>query len=260
MKIFLYIYFIFGIAPLFCKAQTYESDTISQYQFKGTLSEYNKPSYKYNDGELGEEERKRHSLLVYGAAYLHDSLSNTVCERRIDLIGEMVEEDFVYLVIDTMTNTFYWVDSGFEDTHERNAMFGSCRIEGEVLYLQPAFSSRTIHNNNKKTTVFNDSIGLLYAGNDLFQSNKKRIKEYKFIITEDELRNITDRFLPWEIPYKEWEEKVYVFAEDEKYLPHNPQKIMFHSLYEESFYPFCLYRIDLGTKNEIVVNQFYIFP
>ena len=258
MKIFLYILFIFGITPFFCKAQAYEPDTISQSQFKGTLSEYNKPLYKDNDWVLGEEERMHHSLLVYGASYLHDSLCNTVCEGTIDMISEKVKEDFVYLVIDTMTNTFYWVDSGFEDTHERNTMFGSCRIEGEVLYLKAEYSSRTVHDNNKKTTVFNDSIGLLYAGDVLFLSNIERIKEYKFLITEDQLRNITNCILPWEMPYKEWESEVRVFCDGDKFLPQNPEKDMFHSPYEELFYPYVLYRIDLGTKNRRVVNGIYI--
>ena len=76
MKKLLLSTFIICIMPAFGNAQL--QDTIKQSDFKGDLSEYNKPYYKHNDGELDNKESKRHSLLVYGAAYLHDLLSITV--------------------------------------------------------------------------------------------------------------------------------------------------------------------------------------
>lgn len=262
MKKLLLSTFIICIMPALGNAQL--QDTIKQSDFKGDFSEYNKPYYKHNDGELDKKESKRHSLLVYGAAYLHDSLRITVDAHNITDVSEMVEEDFVYLVVDTMTNTFYWVDSGFEDTHERNTMFGSCRIEGDILYLKAEYSSRTIHENDRKTTVFNDSIGLLHAGglldagNYLYQSNKKRIKEYKFIIANNQLRNVTEYYLPWEMPYQDWKNKIKMFDNGNKKLPGNIHNQMFHSEYEPSFYPKVLYRIDLGEKFRRVTNDFII--
>lgn len=256
MKKLLLSTFIICIMPAFGNAQL--QDTIKQSDFKGDFSEYNKPYYKHNDGELDKKESKRHSLLVYGAAYLHDLLSITVDADYITDISKMVEEDFVYLVVDTMTNTFYWVDSGFEDTHERNTMFGSCRIEGDILYLKAEYSSRTIHDNDRKTTVFNDSIGLLYARDGLYQSNKKRIKEYKFIMADNQLRNVTEYFLPWEMPYQDWKSKIRIFDNGDKILPANINNGMFHSEHEISFYPKVLYRIDLGEKFRRVTNDFII--
>lgn len=256
------LFLLLSIFPILSHATIHKTDTISKSDFKGKLSEFHRPCYKDNDGKLSKKESRRHSLLVYGAAYLHQSQYMTDYGyihdiHDIDEISEKVEENFVYMVIDTITNTFYWVDSGFENTHERNTIFGMCKIEGEVLYLQAEYSSRTIPDNNKRSTIFGDSIGLIYSGNDI-NSKKKRIKEYKFIITEDQLRDITDWVLPWETSYQEWEKGVRIFDKDTKFLPPNPQMIMFHSPNEELYYPSVLYRIDLGPKNRNVVNDIYI--
>ena len=177
----------------------------------------------------------------------------------------------VYMLLDTVTNTFFWVDSGLDGIYARHTMYGSCKIENDILYISPEYTSRTTFDKDGKNTEFDDTIGLVYSkgqsdasfqGNDF--GSPEWVNEYRFIFTEGQLRNITDKFLPWEITREEWNEAM---KEDDRKLPINrnvglyPVSESFFDTWGETLlYPSVLYRIELGPHDKHMYYYYMPYP
>ena len=268
MRRILFLYFALGILPLFCKAQT--KDTISLSEFDRKIVEFDKPDYNsisYSK-ELGKRERRNHNILVYGCVYKSNNYLRTEGWKDDEFKGS---HGIVYMVLDTVTNTFFWLDSGLDGIYARHTMYGSCKVEDDVLYLRPELTSRTTFDKDGKNTEFNDTIGLVYSKGESeasFQGNdfgcREWVKEYRFIFTEGQLRNITDKFLPWEMTREEWDEAM---KEDNRQLPINrdvglfPVSESFFDTWGETLlYPSVLYRIDLGPHDKHMYYYFIPYP